>query len=156
MLDVGRIVRPHALGGQVVVELWTNRTERMEPGSRLVWPGGTLLVERASPLSRSGGYERWLVGFEGVVDRDAAEALRGSVLSARPLHEPGALWVDELLGAEVFDAGGSRLGVVEAVESNPASDLLVMDGGRLIPLSFVTGSRPGRVDVSIPAGLFEP
>ena len=35
LLDVGRIVKPHGMRGEVVVELVTNRTERLEPGSVL-------------------------------------------------------------------------------------------------------------------------
>ena len=36
LLDVGRVVRPHGLRGEVVVELWTNRPERIDagPGAR--------------------------------------------------------------------------------------------------------------------------
>ena len=42
------------------------------------------------------------------------------------------------------------------VEANPASDLLSLDGGGLIPLRFVTSSEPGvRVVVDIPDGLLD-
>ncbi len=44
---------------------------------------------------------------------------------------------------------------MEAIESNPASDLLVLDGGGLIPLRFVTGREAGRVTVDIPLGLLD-
>ena len=51
---------------------------------------------------------------------------------------------------------GSELGTVAGVEANPASDLLVLDGGGLIPLRFVVGSEPGvRVTVDIPDGLLD-
>ena len=42
------------------------------------------------------------------------------------------------------------------VEANPASDLLVLDSGALVPLTFVTSVDPNvRVDVDVPEGLFE-
>ena len=42
------------------------------------------------------------------------------------------------------------------VEANPASDLLVLDNGHLIPLTFVTEIEPNvRLDVDVPEGLFE-
>jgi hypothetical protein len=46
---------------------------------------------------------------------------------------------------------------VAAVESNPASDLLVLESGGLIPVRFVTGHDPSAhtVDVDIPEGLLE-
>ncbi len=48
------------------------------------------------------------------------------------------------------------LGTVESVEANPASDLLVLDGGALIPLRFVVEHEPGvRVTVEVPDGLLD-
>jgi len=68
----------------------------------------------------------------------------------------GVIFVHELLGAEVVDTAGAVLGVVEAVEANPASDLLVLDGGRLVPLRFVVEHTSGaRIIVDIPDGLFD-
>ena len=42
-----------------------------------------------------------------------------------------------------------------AVEANPASDLLVLDSGALVPLRFVVSAEPGHVTVDPPAGLFD-
>ena len=54
------------------------------------------------------------------------------------------------------DPDGTGRGTVEAVQENPASDLLVLDTGALVPLRFVTGrDDEGRVVVDVPAGLFE-
>ena len=86
--------------------------------------------------------------FEGIVDRSQAERMRGVELEADAVEIPGKLWVHELVGARVFDAEGAELGTVRAVEANPASDLLVLESGGLIPLRFVTardvaGRHPG-------------
>ncbi len=148
-------MRPHGLRGQVVVELWTNRAERLAPGAHLRVPGGELEVRRATRQGETGGRPRWLVSFVGVDNHDQAEALRDAVLVAPPLLDPAALWVHELIGAEVVDLSGSRLGVVEAVEANPASDLLVLDDGTLIPLRFVSDRGPGRLTVDPPSGLLD-
>ena len=64
----------------------------------------------------------------------------------------------ELVGAAVRDAAGAVLGRVAAVEANPASDLLVLESGGLIPVRFVTRARRGRAgrcDVDIPEGLLD-
>ncbi len=142
------MVKPHGIRGEVVVDLVTDRTERLGAGSVLVGPEGPLEVVRSSRHQ-----SRWIVAFAGVGDRDAAEALRGAVLRAEPLHDPDALWVHELVGAEVVDVDGTRYGEVTAVEANPASDLLVLDGGQLVPLRFVVSHQPGRVVVEAPPGL---
>jgi 16S rRNA processing protein RimM len=44
---------------------------------------------------------------------------------------------------------------VVAVQANPASDLLVMEDGNLVPLRFVLGREEGRLVVDVPAGLFD-
>ena len=150
LLDVGRVVKPHGLRGEVIVELTTNRSERVEPGVVLSTDAGPLVVTASRPHQG-----RWIVSFLGVADRDGAEAMRGRVLQAEPLDDPGELWVHELVGAEVVDTAGAALGRVDAVQANPASDLLVLDGGALIPLTFVVSREPGRVVVDPPEGLLD-
>ncbi len=144
------MVRPHGLRGEVVVRLVTDRTERLAKGAVLSSSAGDLEVLRAAP-SR----DRWIVSFAGVGDRDGAEALRDVILRAEPIVDPGALWVHELHGSEVVDVTGQPIGRVVAVEANPASDLLVLDGGALVPLRFVVEHRPGTVVVDLPDGLLE-
>jgi 16S rRNA processing protein RimM len=147
LLEVGRVVKPHGLKGEVVVELTTTRQDRLEPGARF----GDLEVVRSQPFQH-----RWIVAFAGVSSREDADALRGRVLEAEPIDDdPDALWVHELIGAEVLDTAGTPLGTVTAVEANPASDLLVLDGGGLVPLRFVVEHGAGRVVVDPPAGLFD-
>jgi 16S rRNA processing protein RimM len=148
------VVRPHGLRGHVVVELWTNRLERLKVGSLLRTPDGELRVEHASHLGAGSG-DRWLVAFAGIDDHDRAEALRDTVLRADPIPDADAYWVHELIGARVVDGSGVDIGVVESVEANPASDLLVLADGRLIPLHFVTDRAPGRLTVEVPEGLLE-
>ena len=60
-----------------------------------------------------------------------------------------------LIGAEVVDVAGRAHGRVASVEANPASDLLVLGDGRLVPLAFVVESSTGRVVVDVPAGLLD-
>ncbi len=156
MLEVGRIVKPHGLKGEVIVSLVTNRPdERTAPGTVLSSDKGDLTVEWAKPHQN-----RWIVQFEGVSGRDAAETLRDRVLSAEPLEgddtDDDTLWIHELIGAEVVGVDGRSYGPVEAVEANPASDLLVLAGGGLVPLTFVvSGPTAGRVIIDPPAGLLD-
>ena len=151
MLELGRIVKPHGLRGDVIVDLVSNRPEeRLAPGSVLESDRGGLEVVSARPHQG-----RWIVVFAGYDDRDAAEGLRGLVLRAEPLDEDGALWVHELIGAEVVDRAGRSYGPVAAVEANAASDLLVLSDERLVPLTFVVEHGGGRVVIDPPAGLLD-
>jgi 16S rRNA processing protein RimM len=155
LLEVGRVVRAHGLRGQVVLELWTNRAERVAAGSRLFGPSGELSVVRSSPASPAGGRKRCVVAFEGIHTREEAETLRDAVLRAQPLQDDSAVWVHDLVGSEVYTTGGEMIGRVDCVEVNPASDLLVLEDGKLVPLTFVTTSAPGRLTVEVPEGLLE-
>jgi 16S rRNA processing protein RimM len=151
LLEVGQVAKAHGLAGEVVVDLWTDRLDRLAPGSRLSTDSGDLEV-----LASRRHQHRYLVTFEGVVDRAGADALRGTVLRAAPIEDPDALWVHQLIGAEVVTVDGRRLGPVVAVEANPASDLLVLEGGALVPCRFVVDHEAGeRVTVDIPEGLVD-
>jgi 16S rRNA processing protein RimM len=152
LLGVGRIVKPHGLRGDVIVSLTTNRVERAAAGSVLhAADGRSFEIVRSTPHQG-----RYIVTFRGVDGIDAAESLRDTPLFATPLEDPEALWVHDLIGSAVVDQGGAHLGTVVGVEANPASDLLVLAGGALIPLRFVIASEPGvRVTVDIPDGLLD-
>jgi 16S rRNA processing protein RimM len=151
-LEVGRIGRAHGLRGEVSVAPITNRAERFAAGSVLYAGDRELRIATAREHQ-----DRWLVRFEGVDDRNAAEALRGALLTAdaAPAEGDDELWVHELIGADVFDRGGTRLGQVAAVEANPAHDLLVLDTGALVPVVFVVEHGAGRVVVDVPEGLLD-
>jgi 16S rRNA processing protein RimM len=151
LLSVGRVTKPQGLSGEVVVDLWSDRAERLDPGSVLETERGPLHVVESRPHSN-----RFVVRFDGIDMRESAEALRGVVLWAEPIEVDGALWVHELVGADVRTTDGRALGRIAAVEPNPASDLLVMESGALVPVRFVVEHRPGdAVVVDVPDGLVD-
>jgi len=151
LLEVGRVGRAHGLRGEVHVVAVTNVDERFAPGSELVVGERPMVVVAARPAGSG-----WVVRFEGVDDRNSAEALRGKPVLGAPLAaEAGALFVHDVIGAEVRDRAGARLGVVDAVQANPAHDLLVLDSGALIPIVFVVDAQSGVVTVDLPEGLLD-
>jgi len=154
-LVVGRVGRAHGLRGEVAVTFSSNRPERSAPGAVLFAGDRELVVEASRPHQG-----RVLLRFAGVGDRSAAEALLGVELTAVPLGDEveladDELWVHEVVGAEVHDRAGAVLGRVAAVEANPAHDLLVLDGGALVPMVFVVEQRDGVVVIDPPDGLFD-
>tara|TARA_B100000029_G_scaffold421224_1_gene427417 strand:+ start:355 stop:894 length:540 start_codon:yes stop_codon:yes gene_type:complete len=153
LLEVGRIDKPHGVRGEVVVSLTTHRLERLVPGSVLQTDRGELVVETSRPHQH-----RHLVRFDAIEDRDAAEGWRGVVLSAPPIDDADddTLWVHHLVGAVVVDQHGTEHGEVVALVENPASDLLELADGRLVPLAFLVDHEPGvRIDVDVPVGLLD-
>jgi len=107
-------------------------------------------------LAAAAHQNRFIVTFDKIATREDAERWRGVVLRAPWVEDESVIWIHELYGAEVFDADGVRHGVVVEVEANPASDLLVLDSGALVPLTFVVSVEANtRIDVHAPEGLFE-
>jgi 16S rRNA processing protein RimM len=157
LLEVGQVVRAHGLHGELVVRLISNRDDRMSPGSTLFAGERRLVVSSARRLPARGDTwsTHWLTSFAGISDRSTAEVLAGALLQADVLPGGEGLWVHELIGSTVVSTSGAAHGRVEAVEANPASDLLVLDTGALVPLCFVVAAEPGRVVVEVPEGLFE-
>ncbi|WP_175440283.1 ribosome maturation factor RimM [Micromonospora nigra] len=111
---------------------------------------------------------RLLVAFDGVFDRDVAEALRGTLLAVdsadvAPPEDPEEFHDHQLVGLAVVTTDGERLGEVARIDHAPASDLLVLrrPEGRTALIPFVKAIVPkvdlagGRVVVDPPAGLLD-
>lgn len=150
LLEIGIIRRAHGLRGQVNVELGTDRTERLVAGMRWWARDRWLTVVAAAPHQG-----RWLVTFEELDDRNAAQRLTNTPVHAEPLDDPDELWVHELIGAGVVDLDGTERGTCVSVIANPAADLLELDTGALVPVVFVVDRVDDRVIIDPPDGLFD-
>jgi len=69
--------------------------------------------------------------FAEIADRNAAEALRGTVLSvprdSLPPLEPGEYYHADLIGLPVVDTDGANVGIVIAVENFGAGDIIEIE-----------------------------
>ncbi len=72
--------------------------------------------------------------FEGVADRDAADALRGAEILiervALPAAAPREYYREDLLGFTVRNTAGVRLGVLEYFLAAPAGAVMIVRGER--------------------------
>ncbi len=132
---VGRIGKPHGIRGEVTVDVRTDEPDRrFAPGSvlRAEAPAGADRRPSALTVARA----RWhqstlLVTFEELTDRNAAEAARGTVLHATIAHDevpedPDEYYDHQLVGLDVVDLDGTRLGTVTALVHGSAQDLLTV------------------------------
>jgi len=149
-LEVGRIGRPHGLRGDVTAIITSDQPERTETGAVWVLDAGPATVDAIHAHG-----QRWIVTLSGVNTREAAEALSGQLIRAEALDDDDAIWVHELVGAEVTTPDGRTWGRVAAVMANPADDLLELEDGTLLPSRFIVDASalPERVVVDPPDGL---
>lgn len=184
LLVVGQIGKPHGIRGEVSVVVRTD-----EPEERFV--AGSVFATKvprdrrvsAAPAGAGVLYQvpaalhleaiRWHQGrgiaqFEGVHDRNVAEALRGVFLQVdsdtlTPPDDPDEFHDHQLVGLRVESVAGALLGTVANIDHAPSSDLIVLDktdgGTALIP--FVSQMVPsvdvpgGRIVVDLPEGLLD-
>jgi 16S rRNA processing protein RimM len=134
-LPVGRVGRPHGLGGSFYVT---------RPQARLLTLGAELTVagRSAQVVRRAGTDQRPIVRLEGIEDRMGAEELRGLELTVDSRQAPaladGEWWAHELEGCEVRD-GERLLGTVSRLIELPSCEALEVrpaQGGEpvLVPL----------------------
>ncbi len=149
LLEVGRIGRAHGVRGELYLDLSTDRTERVQTGARL-WAGQWLTVVASRRVPN-----RFLVRFAGIDDRNAAELLVNRTVYAEPLDDADVLWVHELIGSRVVEVDGTERGRCVSVVANPAHELLELESGVLVPVTFVVSCRDGVTEIDPPPGLFE-
>jgi len=150
LLEIGAIRRAHGVHGQVSVELTTDRPERVAPGARWFARDGWLTVVTAAPHQ-----ERWLVKLDAIGDRLAAQRYTNTPIYAEPIEGGEGLWVHELIGCDVVEVSGRERGRCVSVVANPASDLLELESGALVPVVFVVRHEGGRIEIDPPLGLFD-
>jgi 16S rRNA processing protein RimM len=151
LLEVGHIRRAHGLRGEVFVQLISDSDQRVAPGAELISGDETLVVE----TSRVASNGRRVVKFAQIADRTTAETYANRLLRGRPLDDPDALWVHELIGRRVVEVDGTERGECVSVIANPAADLLELDSGALVPSNFVVSNADGIIVVDTPEGLFD-
>jgi 16S rRNA processing protein RimM len=123
---VGRVGRPHGLDGAFVVEEASDDARRFEVGATLLVNGEPAAIV----LSRRVGGGRPAIKLDRRVERGAELAIRREDL---PPPDDDSYYVADLVGLEVFEEGGARLGVVSDVLPGVANDVLELDSGLLLP-----------------------
>ncbi len=154
-LELGYVSRAHGLKGELSLKLSTDRTgERLAPGAVLYLNDDAFTVKASKPHGK-----KWLVHLHEVKGREAAEALQGRTITGDPLDpddlDEGEFFIHEMFGLTVVDQHGVEHGKVTSVIDNPASDILELASGRLVPLNFYVSHDDHVVNVDVPVGLLD-
>jgi 16S rRNA processing protein RimM len=148
-IALAAVAGAHGVKGELRLKLFSDSVESLSSHPKL-YVGG---AERRLLAVRDSG-KTAVARFDGIGDRSAAEALRGSLVqvdrSALPPLEEGEYYHADLVGLPAVDAQEAVVGVVAAVENYGAGDLLeieLADGKRsLIPFkSGIADLADGRI-----------
>ena len=149
-IALAAVAGAHGINGELRLKLFSDSASSLAT-HKVVLVGG---VERRLVSVRDAG-KAAVARLEGISDRSAAEALRGSLVevdrSALPALDEGEYYHSDLIGVPAVDAVGNPVGRVVAVENFGAGDLLEIerDGKRfLIPFrDGVADLKDGRIVV---------
>ncbi len=124
MVRVGRIGAAHGIAGAVRVKAFTARPESLGDYGPLATADGRELRIRA--LRPAGSVV--VVHFEGISNRNAAEALNGTDLfvprDRLPAPQEEEYYHADLIGLEVVTSDGAAVGTVIGVPNYGAGDLI--------------------------------
>ena len=128
-MAVGRVLRPHALSGELKVEIHTDYPERFVPGGQLYLGKeyAPYVIERVRFHQRA-----VLLKMVGIDDRNAAEMRRGewvwvTMADAVPLQE-GEIYLHDMLHLRVDTVDGECLGEVTEIIETGANLVYVVSG----------------------------
>lgn len=125
-LPAGEIVNTHGIRGEVRVMPWADSPE-------FLLDFDVLYIDEKPVKMTSARVQKTcvLIKFKGVDTVEAATALRGKTICIHrddAVLEDGAVFVDDLLGMEVYDQNGEKLGQIKDVLSMPKNDVYVVQG----------------------------
>ena len=151
-IALAAVAGAHGVKGELRLKLFSDSVEGLSHHQKLYVGGAERRLlsirDAKNPVAR----------FEGIDDRSAAEALRGSLVevdrSTLPPLERGEYYHVDLIGLPAVDRIGKSIGRVVAVENYGAGDLLEIDveggGSSLIPF------RPGIADLEDGRVILDP
>ncbi len=125
-LEAGEIVAPFGVRGEVKLQPWCD-------SAKFLLPFKTLYIDGSPrPVASSRVHKGMLiVRFEGVEDMDAAQALRGKIVffAREDAKLPaGKFFLDDIIGARVYDESGALVGELTEVLELPAGMVYVVQG----------------------------
>jgi len=138
-IALAAVAGAHGIRGELRLKLFSDSIESLSRHEKLCVGG----VERRLLAIRDA--KNPVARFEGIDDRSAAEALRGSLIeidrSALPPLSEGEYYHADLIGMPAVDRQGEPVGRVAAVENFGAGDLLEIEaeGGKRSLIPFTAG-----------------
>ena len=161
-LCLGMVTGAHGVRGDVRVESYAARAGDLASYGPLTDEAGQ---RRFALTLRGAAGARLIARIEGIADRNAAEALKGTRLyvarAALPALETGEFYAGDLVGLACVDADGAPMGTVKALHNFGAGEVIEVErpGAPSLLLSFTRDTVPeidlahGRLVIAPPREL---
>jgi 16S rRNA processing protein RimM len=133
VLEIGYIARAHGIRGEICAIPHDPASTTLESVERIYLGETAYQVLGCRPIT-----DGYLLRLAGIVDRNAAELLRGKTLSvdrsAVPIEE-GEVFLADLIGYAVQLPDGTAWGEISGIEMGFQDRLVIRDGNveRLLP-----------------------
>lgn len=134
-LEVGKIVNTHGVRGEVKLQPWADSPDFLLKFKTLYLDGKPVKV-RAARVHKT----MVILSLDGVEDVNAAMALKEKVLCIRRADAKlpkGSFFIQDILGADVVDEQGVKLGELADVLDLPGNSVYVVRGEREIMIPAV-------------------
>lgn len=150
MIHVATIVGAHGIRGEVKVKSLTEIPQAFASYGALTTSDGHSFEVKKLRAQK----DCFICVLSNISDRDAAEALRGTELFV-PREKLPALKADEIYLSDVQGkeavAGENKLGRITGFQNFGAGELMELENGMLIPVSFIA-SVGDAVTLNLPEG----
>ena len=152
-LAVGKLRRPHGISGEMLMLIWTDFPERLQPGKQ-VFVGKSYKPYRI--INVRGHGQGSIISFDGFNNRDDIGHLRNQVVYIRTSDLPALpddeIYLHQLIGLRVIsDEDETRLGIVaEIIETGANHVLIVRRDGK--PDILIPDIDPVVLDVNLKKG----
>lgn len=152
-LAVGMLRRPHGVLGDLLMEVYTDFPERIQPGMEVLLGAAHLpmILDRVRPHN-----DGLLVGFGPVDTPEAAGKFRNMLVSVsaknRPALAEGEFYHHQLVGLRVETDSGTSLGLLTEIMVTGANDVYVVtdEAGHELLLPAI---EPVILNIDLAAGI---
>jgi len=150
LIHVATILGAHGIKGEVKVKSLTSVPKAFAGFGPLAARDGRMFEFLKSKQAK----DHFICVLSAVADRNAAEALRGMELFVAreklPTLKDGEVYLSDVQGKAAM-ADGKVLGHIIGFQNFGAGELMELEGGMLIPVSFI-GSVAETVTLNLPEG----
>jgi 16S rRNA processing protein RimM len=135
-LSVGLLRRPHGLRGELLMEIYTDFPQRLQPGTRLYF-GESHIPQTISAVR--GHNDGLLVSFRGIKTPEEAGKYRHTIVFVRADDRPplpaGEYYHHQVIGLKVLNEADEELGILAEILITGANEVYVVkrpDGRELL------------------------